>query len=66
VRLGSFAAGVQAAMGDVLAGGGFATLQSAAMSGYGAPIVNGVAQAIGGAAAVGGLAMYGKRKDKTE
>ena len=38
---GSIAAGVQAGIGNVAAGSIFATLTSAGMSGYGAPIVFG-------------------------
>ncbi|KAI1410985.1 hypothetical protein F5Y13DRAFT_166713 [Hypoxylon sp. FL1857] len=58
VAAGSFAAGAQAGIGNVVAGSTFATLQSAAMAGYGAAIVNGVIQAGGVAAAIatGGVA----------
>lgn len=41
IRLGSIAAGIQAGIGSVAAGSVFATLTSAAMAGYGAPIVLG-------------------------
>ncbi|KAF2796877.1 hypothetical protein K505DRAFT_155120 [Melanomma pulvis-pyrius CBS 109.77] len=41
VAAGSLAAAVQSSMGTVVAGGAFATLQSAAMGGYGAAIVAG-------------------------
>ncbi|KAK0620138.1 hypothetical protein B0T14DRAFT_520659 [Immersiella caudata] len=52
---GSIAAGVQGA--STVAGGLFATLQSAAMGGYGAAAVAGAAQVAGGAvAAAGGAA----------
>jgi hypothetical protein len=49
---GSIAAGVQGA--NVVAGGIFATLQSAAMGGYGLAAVAGAAQAVGGVTAVAG------------
>jgi len=43
--LGSLAAGFQAVIGLVAANSIFATMQSAAMGGYGVAAVNGVAQA---------------------
>ncbi|KAI1452291.1 hypothetical protein F4805DRAFT_472613 [Annulohypoxylon moriforme] len=52
IAAGSVAAGAQAAAGNVAAGSAFATLQSAAMAGYGAAIVNGVIQAGGAVAAI--------------
>lgn len=45
------AAGVQAGIGNVAAGSLFATLQSAAMGGYGAAAVAAAAQIVGAAAA---------------
>jgi hypothetical protein len=45
--IGTIAAALQAKLGVVSAGGVFATVQSAAMGGYGAGIVNGVVQALG-------------------
>jgi hypothetical protein len=41
IYIGSIAAGIQAGIGNVAAGSIFATLTSAAMSGYGVPIVFG-------------------------
>ncbi|KAF1996227.1 hypothetical protein P154DRAFT_580154 [Amniculicola lignicola CBS 123094] len=41
VAAGSLAAGIQSGLGNVVAGGVFATLQSAAMGGYGAATVAG-------------------------
>lgn len=41
VRIGSIAAGIQAGIGNVVAGSIFATLTSAVMSGYGVPIISG-------------------------
>lgn len=57
---GSIAAGAQAGIGSVAAGSTFATLQSAAMGGYGVAAVAGVVQAIGGviAGAAGGIAAW--------
>jgi hypothetical protein len=47
---GSMASFIQLIMGgSIAAGGGFATLRSAAMGGYGAATVGGVAAALGGA-----------------
>ena len=56
---GSVASGVMSFLGIVPAGGVYATLQSAAMGGYGAPIVAGAAK---GAAAVAGMAYVCARK----
>jgi hypothetical protein len=54
---GSMDSFIQSIMGgSIAAGGGFATLQSAAMGGYGAATVGGVAAALGGAAIVGIMA----------
>ncbi|KAL5325681.1 hypothetical protein ACEPPN_006810 [Leptodophora sp. 'Broadleaf-Isolate-01'] len=53
VRGGSAAAAIQASTGNIIAGSGFATLQSAGMGGYGVAAVNGVVQ--GCSAAVGGI-----------
>jgi hypothetical protein len=41
IEIGSIAAGIQAGMGNVAAGSIFATLTSAAMAGYGVPVVYG-------------------------
>ena len=49
---GSIATGWQAAFGAGAAGGVFATLQSAAMGGYGVTAVSGVTQAIGAASLI--------------
>ena len=43
--LGSVAAWLQSALGPIGAGSAFAYLQSAAMGGYGAAVVNGITQA---------------------
>ncbi|CCC07088.1 unnamed protein product [Sordaria macrospora k-hell] len=63
---GSIAAGIQAAIGNVVAGSWFATVTSAAMGGYGVPVVAAVGQGIGaGAALVGGAyATKELRKEK--
>lgn len=55
-HVGSFAAGIQAAAGNVVANGLFATIQSAAMGGSGVTAVSGAVQGVGGAiaTAVGG------------
>ena len=50
---GSFAAWIQAGIGNVAAGSVFATLTSAAMAGYGAPIV------LGGVWSVSSLVCWG-------
>lgn len=57
---GSIAAGAQAGMGNVAAGSLFATLQSAAMGGYGAATVNGIVQ--GAAVASSALGLFGGKK----
>ncbi|KAI6085661.1 hypothetical protein F4821DRAFT_240256 [Hypoxylon rubiginosum] len=49
---GSAAAGLHSAIGIVSTPGIFPTLQSAAMGGYGAAIVNGVIQVVGGLVAL--------------
>ncbi|KAI1471123.1 uncharacterized protein F4812DRAFT_167008 [Daldinia caldariorum] len=59
---GSIAAGVQSGIGNVVAGGLFATLQSAAMAGYGAAAVNGVVQ-VGGALGVVGAVLKSDTPD---
>ncbi|KAJ4406494.1 hypothetical protein N0V85_004512 [Neurospora sp. IMI 360204] len=52
---GSIAAGIQGMIGNVVAGSWFATATSAAMGGYGVPVVAAVGQGVGAAAAfVGG------------
>jgi hypothetical protein len=51
--IGSAAAAIQASAGNVAAGGAFATLQSAAMGGYGGAVVGGLVRA--GAVVMGGL-----------
>ncbi|KAK1773530.1 hypothetical protein QBC45DRAFT_427457 [Copromyces sp. CBS 386.78] len=52
---GSVAAGIQGMIGNVVAGSWFATATSAAMGGYGVPVVAAVGQGVGAAAAfVGG------------
>ncbi|KAI0147425.1 hypothetical protein GGR57DRAFT_250664 [Xylariaceae sp. FL1272] len=50
---GGIAAGIQAGVGNVVAPSLFATLQSAAMGGYGAAVVGGAVQAAGGVVAGG-------------
>ncbi|KAI2632242.1 hypothetical protein GGR54DRAFT_26111 [Hypoxylon sp. NC1633] len=52
----SIAAGYQSAIGNVVTPSVFATLQSAAMGGYGVAIVNGIVSGGGAALAVGSLA----------
>ena len=56
--LGSLAATMQAAIGPVVGRSLFATLQSAAMGGYGVPIVLGPLQGIAVAGLVTGFAGY--------
>lgn len=58
------AAGAQAGIGSVVAGSTFATLQSAAMGGYGVAAVAGVVQTAGVAIAgtAGGLATWLRTK----
>jgi len=61
MRTGSIAAGVQAGIGSVAAGSVFATLTSAAMAGYGVPIVFGGVWAI--SSAIGwGIAAWKRNK----
>lgn len=56
------AAGAQASIGSVPAGGAFATLTSAAMGGYGMAVVVGATQAAGlGIAGLGAAAAAVKR-----
>lgn len=64
--IGSIAASIQAGIGNVVAGGWFATATSAAMGGYGVPVVAAIGQGIGvGAAFVGGaFAAKELRKEK--
>jgi hypothetical protein len=59
--LGSLAAGIHAGIGNVVAGSAFATVQSAAMAGYGTAVVGGIVQGVGVAVAAGGAA-YGVLK----
>ncbi|KID90870.1 hypothetical protein MGU_01824 [Metarhizium guizhouense ARSEF 977] len=68
ITAGSLAATVQSGIGSVVAGGAFATLQSAGAGGAGLAIVNGVAQGVGvGAATVGGLmGFFGAKSDEKE
>ncbi|PYH41098.1 interferon alpha-inducible IFI6/IFI27 family protein [Aspergillus saccharolyticus JOP 1030-1] len=47
VKAGSLAAGIQSGIGNVVAGSWFATAQSAAMGGYGGPILTGIVQMAG-------------------
>ena len=47
IPLGSIAAWIQSMLGNIGAHSTFAYLQSAAMGGYGTPIVNGIIQAWG-------------------
>ncbi|KAI1737761.1 hypothetical protein F4680DRAFT_468019 [Xylaria scruposa] len=63
---GSIAAGVQAGIGNVVAGSTFATLQSAAMAGYGTAAVAGVVQGLGSAVVAGGFWSMFKNNTKTE
>ncbi|OTA07705.1 hypothetical protein A9Z42_0086220 [Trichoderma parareesei] len=63
----SVAAGIQAGIGSVGAGGIFAMVQSAAMGGYGAAVLTGATQAAGVTmAGAGGLATFMGRKQKCE
>ena len=61
---GSAAAGMQAGIGNVVAGSAFAVLQSAAAGGAGAAVVNGVvggtAAVVAGAAIVPGMVANGE------
>ena len=52
---GSIAAGIQAGIGNVAAGSLFATLQSAAMGGFGVAIVSGTVEAGAGVLAAASL-----------
>ena len=64
ITTGSIAAGAQGA--STVAGGLFATLQSAGMGGYGVAAVAGVAQGVGGAVAAAGgaaAAVLAKKKE---
>ncbi|KAF5027250.1 hypothetical protein F66182_666 [Fusarium sp. NRRL 66182] len=64
---GSIAAGAQSAIGNVVAPGAFATLQSAAAGGYGVATVHGVVQGVGGAAiACGVKSLFSKAKNGTK
>ncbi|KAM7197249.1 hypothetical protein V8F33_005677 [Rhypophila sp. PSN 637] len=56
VAAGSFAAGVQATIGNVVGGSLFATLTSAGMGGYGAATVAAAGQVVGGIVAGAGAA----------
>jgi hypothetical protein len=67
IFLASVAAGIQAGIGSVGAGGLFATVQSAAMGGYGAAVLTGATQAAGVTmAGAGGLATFMGSKQKCE
>ncbi|KAK6224521.1 hypothetical protein QIS74_02848 [Colletotrichum tabaci] len=69
IAAGSAAAAAQAGIGNVAAGGLFATLQSAGMGGYGAAVVNGVVQAGGGVSAAqsgyGAFKQWASSKEKS-
>ncbi|KAI6374808.1 hypothetical protein MCOR25_003071 [Pyricularia grisea] len=62
---GSIAAGAQSAMGSVVAPSLFATLQSAAMGGYGAAAVLGTFQAVGGITAASSAAYLARSNSDT-
>jgi len=64
VRTGTAAAALQASAGNVAAGGVFATLQSAAMGGYGSTAVHVVIR--GGSLVMGGLGAAVKDGTVTE
>jgi len=64
--LGSVAAGAQAVIGNVVAHSGFAYLTSAAMGGYGAPVIAAIAQGGGAITAVAGTAGAVKAAGKDE
>lgn len=67
IAASSVAAGIQAGIGSVGAGGLFATVQSAAMGGYGAAVLTGATQAAGVTmAGAGGLATFMGSKQKCE
>ncbi|KAM7216266.1 hypothetical protein V8F06_008385 [Rhypophila decipiens] len=61
---GSMAAGIQAGIGNVVAGSTFATLTSAGMGGYGAAAVAAAGQAVGGMTAAAGAAGVYMAKSK--
>ncbi|EGO59304.1 hypothetical protein NEUTE1DRAFT_145347 [Neurospora tetrasperma FGSC 2508] len=63
---GSFAAAIQGMIGNVVAGSWFATATSAAMGGYGVPVVAAVGQGVGAAAAVAGGAYATKELRKEQ
>ncbi|KAK3487959.1 uncharacterized protein B0T23DRAFT_219083 [Neurospora hispaniola] len=63
---GSFAAAIQGMIGNVVAGSWFATATSAAMGGYGVPVVAAVGQGVGAAAAVAGGAYATKELSKEQ
>ncbi|ESA42933.1 hypothetical protein GE21DRAFT_6015 [Neurospora crassa] len=63
---GSFAAAIQGMMGNVVAGSWFATATSAAMGGYGVPVIAAVGQGVGAAAAVAGGAYATKELRKEQ
>lgn len=69
---GSLAVMIQSGLGNVLAGSAFATLQSAAMGGYGAAVVAGAAQGAGavvaaaGAAGAAGAALRGRPDEESD
>ncbi|PHH89803.1 hypothetical protein CDD83_5235 [Cordyceps sp. RAO-2017] len=69
IQAGSLAAAVQSGLGSVVAPGLFATLQSAAMGGYGVPAVLGVVKGAGGAILAGSTArgaLWGKKHDRAD
>ncbi|KAK3502891.1 hypothetical protein B0T13DRAFT_524920 [Neurospora crassa] len=63
---GSFAAAIQGMIGNIVAGSWFATATSAAMGGYGVPVVAAVGQGVGAAAAVAGGAYAAKELKKEQ
>ena len=69
---GSLAAMIQGGLGNLVAGSAFATLQSAAMGGYGAAVVAGAAQGAGavvaaaGAAGAAGAALRGRSDEGSD
>ncbi|KAG9184969.1 hypothetical protein G6011_11799 [Alternaria panax] len=65
IAAGSIAAGIQAGIGSVAAGSVFATLTSAAMAGYGAPIVLGGVWGISSVVCWGVTAWKKWRKDSS-
>ncbi|KAI4867006.1 hypothetical protein F4820DRAFT_232249 [Hypoxylon rubiginosum] len=58
IAKGTIAAGLHSAIGCASTPSIFATLQSAAMGGYGASIVSGVVQVVGGLVALVSAAFY--------